>query len=785
MPSYQINDKLFLNRANVSKADAVKAQDVEVPTNILLVFDCSGSMSWTIPQIREQVKKKVPKLMKDGDTLSITWFSGRGEFGTLLEAEPIASVKDLATVNAAIDRWLKPVGLTGFVDPLNEVAALIQRIGAKRPGTAFSLFFLTDGCDNSSGGKDQILKALDKAAPGLSAATFVEYGYYADRPLLTAMAERSGGSLILANDLDKYEAAITATISKRPQGTGKRVELQLPKVDVIGGFAFALQGADLLTFGIDGNKVSVPEGLEGVYFLSTEATESIEQNIVDISKAESSKVAPYTKPLAAIYGAISLFAVRMKSDVVRPLLRATGDVAFINQFANCFGKQKYTDFVEATKTATFDVTKRFTDGWDPSRVPRDDAFTALDMLQLLAEDDENRVLLEHDAWSYSRVSRGTVDSNTVLTDDEQAEIAMLTESMTKTKDPKEVAKFSARIAEISNKPEALKFEATPNPDGFSISNLVFNEDRPNVSIQVRKEGTVDLSSRKDRPAKVPEKFPSFIFRNYTIIQVDVMPCKLSQETAAKLAKLHKEGRIPDGIFQIKGSFKNGALEMSEVLINLAKMPIVNANMMKTLSAKTLFEQEYKLTQQRARTKVIKSYKDAIAGKRKSEGFKDTYGETEADWLKEQGLTDYSGFNPKKVQAPSVDVYTGKALTLKIAGYSSLPSVKDVQKRMAEIKAGKGKLTASMAVMEPAVNDLDALVDSKPADLATSLEEKAKANVKATRDLIANMAKTKFAIVVGQTWFSEFKSLDENTMTIDVDGNKLDCTVEMSEIEVKI
>src|SRR5512137_2129158 len=107
--SFKVADKLFLTRQSVpTKAVAKPA---EVPTNHLVIIDCSGSMYGELPAIREQLKKKMPKLLKDVDTVSIIWFSGRGQFGTLLEAEPVATLADLQTVNQAIDRWLKPVCL--------------------------------------------------------------------------------------------------------------------------------------------------------------------------------------------------------------------------------------------------------------------------------------------------------------------------------------------------------------------------------------------------------------------------------------------------------------------------------------------------------------------------------------------------------------------------------------------------------------------------------------------------------------------------------------------------
>lgn len=262
--SYKVADGLFLVEQVVASKAAV-AKPAAIPTNHVVIIDCSGSMSGDLPGIRQQLKAKLPKLLGAQDTISIIWFSGRGQFGVLLEAEPVATLTDLQQVNQAIDRWLRPVCLTGFKEPLEEAAALISRVGKARSGSVFSLFFMSDGHDNCWPRAD-ILKAVDKVAGGLSAATFVEYGYYADRPLLAAMAEKASGALIFSEDFDRYAPQFEAAMLKRPVGA-KRIEVKVDG-DPVGGFAFAVSGGDLLTFAVEGGKIAVPEGTSTVAYLS-------------------------------------------------------------------------------------------------------------------------------------------------------------------------------------------------------------------------------------------------------------------------------------------------------------------------------------------------------------------------------------------------------------------------------------------------------------------------------------------------------------------------------------
>ena len=771
--SYKIADNLFLVDHAILGQTPV-AKPVEVPTNHVAVIDCSGSMSCDLPKIREQLKRKVPKLLGDKDTLSIIWFSGKGQFGVLLEAEPVSTLTDLQQVNQAIDRWLRPVCLTGFKEPLEEAAKLVDKIAKKNPGSAFSLFFMSDGCDNQWG-RAEIMKACEKAAGGLSAATFVEYGYYADRPLLTAMAEKAGGTLIFSEDFDKYAPQFEAAMQKRPLGI-KRMEV-LIEGDPIGGFAFCVDSnGDLMTFIVEGNKISVPEGTRQISYLSPAGIGIVsKETMTELSKGASTGQAA---DLKNAYAAVSLFAVRMKSDVVLPLLKSLGDVAFIEQFSSCFGKQKYSEFTDATKAAAFDNAKRWTRGWDPDKVPRDDAFTVLDLLRVLSEDDGNRVLMEHSEFKYSAIGRGRIDASDQLTVEEQEEIQKLTDQIAaEKKNAKKVTELTAKIAAITtNKPAALKFEADPAPDGYSISNLTFNEDRPNVSILVRKPGTVDIASRlpAEFKGKVPDKFQSFIFRNYAIIKdglvnVKKLPVKLTQAT---FEKLRMAGVV------------DGDSNQDVFVLDVGALPVINRKMIKSVSAKDFFCTEYYLTRAQAAQKVFNAFSKELLPPKKAEGFAALYGDAAAIWLKEQGFTDYSGFSPKTVQAEATDYYLGKELKVSLKGLSSLPSLKDYR---------AGKSPAAAKLMKPFYDKVEGFLKSdiytKAADkdgvLKAWLEGEANAAKKEARSLIYKVAQTTFCIIVGQIWFSEFSSLDENSMAIDTDEGRIDCKAELKEIQIRI
>lgn len=778
--SFSVSSALYLVQQLVSSKTEVVAKPVEVPTNHTLVIDCSGSMYNELPKIREQLKKKLPKILGEKDVISIIWFSGRGQCGILLEAEPVATLVDLSAVNAAIDRWLKPIGLTGFKDPIELAAQLVERVSKARPGAANSLIFLSDGCDNQSS-RPEILKAVETAAKGFQAATFVEYGYYADRPLLTSMAEKAGGALIFSEDFDRYQPLFEAALGKKLTGA-KKIDIKIPG-DPIGGFAFGVVDGDLLTYSVENGTAQVPEDAKEIFYLSPSSIGASGGALTDIAKANTSVAA-----LAAGYAATSLYATRMQPNVVFALLKALGDVQYVEQFSSCFGKQKYSEFQEASKQAAFDTKLRFLKGYDPDKVPREDSYTVLQLLQLLSEDTSNRILMDHPKFKYSKIGRGRIDSNSVLTQEEQDEIEKLTNEMVKTRDAKKVAELSIKIATItSSKRPPLKFVGAEAKGGYPVDALVYNEERPNISLRVRKEGTVNISDRipAELKGKIPEEFPSFIYRNYAIIKdglvnVEVLPVNVGLGTLSKIDKLIKEGLAPQELL----TTDDGVL-----LLNLKSLPSINRQMVKAASAKALFTLEWELTKSKAEQKVLKDYKDKLLGKRDSEGYKTTYGEEATKWLNEQGLTDFSGFGPKGVLAESTDFYMGKEMAVSIKSFSSLPSVKDVKEKMAK----KAKLTPSASIMAPFITDLDTFLLSdeykdaadQKAVLVEKIDKGAKEAIKKTRALIFEKAQLLFSVIVGQVWFTEFASLDENSMSLTLDSQDLSCKVEMKEVQVKI
>lgn len=783
--SHKITDNLFLIRQILPRSGPPPKPAAPPPTNHIVIVDCSGSMYGELDRVKAQLKNKLATLIGPKDTMTLIWFSGRGQCGLIIEAEPVASLPDLAAVHKAIDKWLHPVGLTGFKEPIELAIKTAQKLAGKG---ACSLFFMSDGCDNQWA-RPEILKAVSEVSKVCASSAFIEYGFYADRPLLAAMAEKAGGSHVHCEDFQRYEPTFAAALGKQVVGT-KRVEASIVG-DPIGGFVFAASGTDLLTFGVEFSKVAVPEDAIELFYLSPQPTGATSTPLADLRAASVDG-----SVFAAAYAAMSLFAVRMKPDIIYPILRALGDVHFIERFAACFGKQQYSAFMDDARGAAFSTSGQMRKGWDPTKVPNDDAFTVLQLLELLVEDGAS-VVMDHPAWSYKRIGRERVDANDLLPPELQTKVDELTKKLGETKAVSKRKDIQAEIDKIIlSAPAALKFTADPAPEGYPLGDLVYNNERPNVSIRVKKTGTVDLSERIKATTgikgidKLPAPFPSFIYRAYSIIKdglvnVDTLPVHLSRAAFDKLVAAGVQTTDyathttkPDSVFAV---------------FNLKPLPTINRTMVKTASARKLFELEWQLTQARARQKVLNTFGDELAPK-VSKGYGVVYGPEAAEWLKEQGITDYNGFSPKVVQVPpSGDFYLAKLLNVSLKGFATLPSTKDVRAKMAD---NKGKaLTGCTALMAPVVTELETYLAANKAApqnvRAGYVEGLQKAAVAVTRGLLFQKARAVFTTVVGQSWFEEFPTLDDKTMTLKLAApglaGPLDiaCTVELEEEQINL
>lgn len=712
-----ISKNLGLSIQSIKKDDIKKPKNV--PTHHIAIIDCSGSMYSDLPELRKQLKNKLPTLVKDKDTITLIWFSGKNQFGVLLEAIPVKKVTDLTKLNSAIDKFLQPVGLTGFKQPLEEAAEVIKRIKKNDTSGVFSLFFMTDGYDNEWK-TQEILNVITPLEKELASATFIEYGWNCNRSLLSQMAEAVGGQLVFNEHFNDYETSFENQLL-RPGYSVKKIQVKLEHNSKL-GYAFTFDDEhNIKTFSVDeNNEILIPDSTEFIAYFNN-GIEGNENSVDTLT-----------------YIGLATLAQRLKTEEIFDTLKSLADVRLINRFINCFSKQDYNDFQNDCISLAFDEKERFLEGKDPNAIPKEDAYTVLEALNLLVEREGNYFYPFDESFNYQNIGKTSI-----------------------------------------SKDESIKFESNnPNP-GVPMRSLVFNEKRPNVSVNVKIDGFVKLP--EDRLFKnLPENFPSFIYRNYTIIKDGIvhsrkLPISFEKETF--------------NILQQNGLLENEKYENGKIyLLDISKLPIINRNMVKNVLAKDTFSKAFELEHIKGDQKVFKYHKAKFVEKT-SQGYTIVYGKEAAEWLKTIGITDYNGFNPSSTLIASGDVYFAKEIDISVKGLSSLPKVDDVEKKLSEGKT----LTLKDEVMVRAIKKINEFKESdvyKDASdpqglLVKWLESESNAAISKTRKLNNELAKVKFCIVVGHSWFSDMDGLDDNTLEMDISNisNKVSVSATLNDIEV--
>jgi hypothetical protein len=742
--------------------------EVTKKTNHIFVVDVSGSMTSDLPLIRTQLKNKLSNLMKEGDTISIVWFSGNRDAGILKEEVEVKSLKTLSDLNDAIDKWLRPIGLTAFLKPLELTKELMGRIKKNRPDSVFSMIFLTDGCNNDCPW-NEVIRTLKSLENDIASSTFVEYGYYADSRALTQMASVLGGEKISCDGFDEFEPVFDAKISSSIY-CGKKTLVEITD-KYLYDFAFSVGNGSVLLYNIQDGKIMVGGDVKEVHFFSPKAIgiedEPLVNNIVSEEK------------IAKLYGGIYVLADKLLNDDAEKVFYALGDNFYYKMLANAFGKQKLNAFKTAIKDCVADVSKRFPSGIGKIQKVDDNAYCLMNLIEDLANIPNCLFYPNHPEFKYNRIGRKRVAAGSILTDTDKQRLA----------EAKNVDEASKILKELEEKKVDIKF-VNSNPErGYPLTDLVWNEERANLSIRIYIKGEAILPKNKFNIDKVASfKYNTFTLVKDGIVNVEKLPVLHSEE----LYRLLTDKNVTftcDGKFDAEIPDKPNMFGRT-IVINLNSLPIINKAMVQSISAKALATQEWELQKLQANKKVYDYYRKSLFPK-ESKSFVEMLGQECADWLKEIGITDYNGFAPKVVEEESIDFYMSVNLATKIKGLSSLPKVEEV---LAKIKDNK-PLKLSEWVMSDAIKKYLTQLDS---DMYKTLSEEQQKGVlrtylttksdilnKQKRKVMQEIAVIKFSLILSKKWFSEFKSFDENKLNISLDNQDLEFIFDLNEKEVKI
>jgi len=751
----KLNENYFLTTQEVNSDVTV---EVAKKTNHIFVVDVSGSMYYELPLIRTQLKNKLSNLMKEGDTISIVWFSGSRDAGILKEEVEVKSLKTLTDLHDAIDKWLRPVGLTAFLKPLQLVKDLVGRIQSNRPDSVFSMIFLTDGYNNDCPW-NEVVTTLKSMENDIVSSTFVEYGYYADTQKLTQMAAVLGGEKISCNGFDDFEPVFENKISKSARG-GKKTVVEVTDAYLY-DFAFSVNDGSVLLYNVNDGKIMVGSDVKEIHFFSSSAIGNENKN-----------------QDTALYAAIYVLSDKLLNDDAEKIFYALGDQHYYNMLVNSFGKQKLNAFKSAIKECVADTNKRFPNGQSTIQAVPDNAYCLMNLIEDLGNMDNCLFYPNHEDFNYSRIGRKKVAIGSTITDADKKRLA-------EAKNVEELGKITAELAE--NKVD-VKFENSNSERGYPLTDLVWNESRANLSVRIYIEGKAILPKNQFNIDEVNSfKYNTFTIVKDGIINVKKLPVLWSLELEELLTK-NNVG------FTCDRTIHNAQIDETTygctLVIDLTSIPLVNRGMVKAVSAMELAKQQWELKKLQGDKKVYDFYKKQLFPKT-SKSFVELVGQEATDWLKEVGVTDFNGFSPKVTSAEATDFYMSVVLDTKIKGLSSLPKVDVVKDKIlagTTLKLNEWIMSDALKrYMEQTESTIfnSLAEDQQKGVLKTYLETKSAILNKRRRKVLQEIAQIKFSLILSKKWFTEFNSFDENTLAVNFDGKDLDFTFALGEKEEKI
>lgn len=677
----------------VVEIGGVKTTATKAACNHCYCVDVSGSMSYDLPKIRQHLKNIISVVAQPSDTFTIIWFSGRGQCGVVFENMLVSDLSTVQAMHTAIDRWLKPVGATGFIDPINLAKTIAFDVSKVN-----NFVFLSDGYDNQSN-RSQILDRVQELKSVFQSIAFIEYGYYADRELMAKMAESVGGLHIFAEGYEQYENAFSSVVS----GVARVNNINV-NINKKAKHAMYLYNNHIHIVPVVDGVASVPEDVSKVHSI-------VPKDV--LSKQLSDE---------HVYLILYYASKTENTELVWRCLEQLGDVALVEAYTNAFTKQELSNFEKLVEAAVLDHNNRFLTGKDKSAVPNKNTPTVIDLLKVLSTESA-MLVTDEQYWQYNKTGQSRVTTN-------------------------ELPKFK----------KSLINQSTP------LHGLVFNSERPNISIMTTTSGRVELPENDFGLISVP----SFITRNYTIIRdgiknIKKLPVIINKSVFdAELKKFTHEviEQIDDSVF---------------VLFDLSKSPVVNRAEVETVNADDMIAEISKISELEVKIKVIKFLMDLkLTANPKTAKMTDEYGAEAAAWLSSIGVRDY-GFSPVGTTGADVsDEYEAIQVIYKIAGMSNIPAIGACIKKAEEIESAKksGKPSKkTLNIPETLVMSAYDMYNGNNSEQLTGLRDSL---TKEKRAYEQQLAKYVFSLILGRKWFA-----DEDTVVYPITVGGLSSNVTLT------
>jgi hypothetical protein len=437
-------------KINLPKNESVKNE----PTNYVIIADNSGSTYGFINELKETTKKVID-LMNSNDTITIGYFSGYNQYEFF-----IRGLNKTQNIAKLIDTKFMARGLTCFKQTLDELPKILDDVKTITNNKNFSLYYLSDGYNNSGGSDREVIESCRKLKGKFSYALICGYGQYYNRSLLLDMANVIEGQMNHISDFYEMEKSYSSLF--KGEKTKKNIKID-KKYDLV----WQVTDSDIVILDQhDDNSVDVFETKN-------------ESPLYAIDYTEIPALKDNTNDAQFVYSAAYVLSQKNKANLGVQLLN--------NNNAKTMAKMLRKAFTTVAKGSAENELKLFAlmGGEILMETTPSTSISLKELLSTINDNIENGSAYLHTSMSAYR-------------------------SITK------------KAEDVSK----VNFELS---DGVAkITEIVDNEDRPNVSLRVVRKGRItgikdaDLENRinvfnKTAIKKIEFPFEASTFNTYTLV----------------------------------------------------------------------------------------------------------------------------------------------------------------------------------------------------------------------------------------------------------------------------
>jgi hypothetical protein len=585
-----------------------------------VAVDVSYSMARELPSLKKYFKNLLASELREGDMLTIVWYSSKGECGHLLKDYKLSDIDALNKAQDAID-WLKPRNMTGFKDPLDLVASGIS------PNMENVLVFMSDGHENQNP-KHSVIDSANLLASKLSHGLVVEFGDYANHDYLVELSKIFGG-FAFAESSVKYESIVSDVISS---GT-----LPKHKITVRGysdekhrSYVFYISNGIPLSEYHQGEEFLVPEGSDLYAYLGE----------FDLDPAKHPEY---------YAGIIYLALLNNDSVTAWDTLSHLGDIRLIDAFNRAIGKPAVNRFLALLSDYMKDTSLFFQEPRKPSYMPDENAYCLFDFIGDALQRGV-KIYPYKPYFEYNRIGKKSVQASALLTEEKRRALS----------DAKDLREAQSILSDL------YEFRARPKIKTPHDLKLVFNTSRANISFNIAEKVNVSLLQEgKERDLSIDSTtIKSYALLKDLTLNIPKLPVCLTPEDVE-----YFNGKIV--LERVEELSSSDELDGRFLFIAyLYPLPMINRKMLSEIDPLRFFKSNKELLFTKYSIKVLKYLLNYGKEKKQKEG----------EPYAEYGITSDS-FNPKMKVLGGEDSYNAPSIEAIFEKIGSIPTISAVVEKI--------------------------------------------------------------------------------------------------------